>query len=105
MKTRYRIPHVKSVEVPRPFVMRLVFDDGLVRELEFLTGGHEGTVFAPLDDPAFFARVVIDPETRTVVWPNGVDLDPAVLHGDFESAGASHFREVAQSPELPAQSS
>jgi hypothetical protein len=94
MKTRYQIPHVQAVEVPRPHVMRLTFDDGLVRELEFLTGGHEGTVFEALDDPGFFARVTVDPVSRTVVWPNGVDLDPAVLHGDFEPAGIPHFREV-----------
>jgi hypothetical protein len=39
-------------------------------------------MFEPLRDPAFFARVAI--EHGTVVWPNGVDLDPLVLHGDFE---------------------
>ena len=94
MKSNYRIPHVEAVQVPRPHVVRLTFDDGLVRELEFVPGGHEGTVFAPFDDPGFFAQVTIDPESRTVVWPNGVDLDPAVLHGDFEPAGTSYFRDV-----------
>jgi hypothetical protein len=64
MKTRYRIPHVKTVEVPRHHVMRLMFDDGVVRELEFLAGGHEGTVFGPLDDPGFFSQVTVDPETE-----------------------------------------
>ncbi len=56
MKTNYRIPHVEEVEVPRAHVFRVTFDDGLVRELQFLTGSHQGTVFAPLDDPAYFAR-------------------------------------------------
>lgn len=96
MKTGYRTPHVEKVEVPRAHVMRLTFDDGLVRELEFLAGSNQGTVFAPLDDPEYFARVRVDPEGRTVVWPNGVDLDPAVLHGDFEPASAWHLREVAE---------
>ena len=96
MKAKYRIPHIVGVEVPRQHVMRLTFDDGLVRELEFLAGGHGGTVFEPLDDPDFFAQVTVDPISRTVVWPNGADLDPAVLHGDFEPAGESHFREVGR---------
>lgn len=96
MKTNYRIPHVEKAEVPRAHVMRLTFDDGFVRELEFLAGSNQGTVFAPLDDPEYFARVRVDPESRTVVWPNGLDLDPAVLHGDFEAAGAGHFHEVAE---------
>jgi len=97
MKTSYRVPHVDRVEVLRPHVMRLIFDDGLVRELEFLVGQNHGTVFAPLDDPAFFAQVTVDPASRTVAWPNGLDLDPAVLHGDFDPAGARHFRELTRS--------
>ena len=34
----------------------------------------------------FFAQVRVDDELGTVVWPNGADLDPLVLHGDFEPA-------------------
>src|SRR5487761_679230 len=94
MKTKYRIPHINAVEVPRCHVMRLTFDDGTIRELEFQVGRNQGTVFAPLDDPSFFAQVKVDPESRTVVWPNGLDLDPAVLHGDFEAAGTPHFRDL-----------
>ena len=94
MTTKYRIPHVTAVEVTGPHVMQVTFDDGVVRELEFVVGGNEGTVFAPFEDPEFFAQVCVDPMSRTVVWPNGVDIDPAVLHGDFEPAGVSHFREI-----------
>jgi hypothetical protein len=47
--------------------------------------GH-GPVFASLADPNFFARVRVDDELGTVVWPHGADLDPLVLHGDFEPA-------------------
>ena len=94
MNAEHPIPHVEKVEVARAHTLRLVFEDGLVRELEFLTGSNGGTVFAALDDPAYFAQVRVDPETRTVAWPNGLDLDPAVLHGDYEPAGIRHFREV-----------
>jgi hypothetical protein len=94
MKTSYRIPHVEKVEVPRAHVIRLTFNDGLVRELKFVAGSNSGTVFSPLDDPEYFAQVRVDPESRTVTWPNGLDLDPAVLHGDFEPAGVNHFCEV-----------
>ena len=31
-------------------------------------------------DLALFDQVQIDPETQTLVWPNGADFDPATLH-------------------------
>ena len=37
-------------------------------------------VFAPLRDPAFFARVRVNPELGTICWPNGADWDPLVLY-------------------------
>jgi hypothetical protein len=40
----------------------------------------------PLRDPDYFAQVQVDPEAGTIVWPNGVDLDPLVLHGDYDPA-------------------
>jgi hypothetical protein len=99
MKTTYKIPDVESVEVPRDHVMRVTFDDGITRELEFLAGSNQGTVFAPLDDPMYFAQVKVDPESRTVAWPNRLDLDPAVLHGDFEPAGGTRFRNLSSGGE------
>ena len=43
-------------------------------------------MFEPLANPDYFAQVRVDDELGTVVWPNGADLDPLVLHGDFEPA-------------------
>ena len=39
-----------------------------------------GGVFRPLEDPAFFKQVQVDPEAGTIVWPNGVDFCPDVLY-------------------------
>jgi hypothetical protein len=39
-----------------------------------------GRVFEPLYDPAYFARVTIDPVGGTVVWPNGADFAPEALY-------------------------
>jgi hypothetical protein len=33
-------------------------------------------------------RVRVDDDLGTVAWPNGADLDPLVLHGDFEPASS-----------------
>lgn len=79
------LSRVVAVEPLGDLRLRVRFSDQLVRELDFegvLTGG----VLEPLNDPALFARAGVDATTGTVTWPNGVDLDPDVLHGDQEPA-------------------
>jgi hypothetical protein len=39
-----------------------------------------GELYGPLRDITLFNRVQIDPEVKTLVWPNGADFDPATLH-------------------------
>ena len=74
--------------------MRIVFSDGLVRELDF-TGALPG-ILASLDDDATFASATVDRAAGTVCWPNGLDLDPDVLHGDRQPASTSQPRVVRQ---------
>lgn len=80
-----RPARVVAVEHLGAFQLRITFSDDLVRELDFdevLRGG----VFEELEDEAAFAQVSLDDVAGTICWPNGVDLDPDVLHGDFEPA-------------------
>ncbi|PYQ54804.1 MAG: hypothetical protein DMF53_28980 [Acidobacteria bacterium] len=44
-----------------------------------------------------FATVTIDPEVHTLVWPNGADFDPAVLHNWSQHEPAR--REIGLRPE------
>jgi hypothetical protein len=37
-------------------------------------------VFEPLRNVQELAKLRVDPEQGTVVWPNGADLDPDVLY-------------------------
>jgi hypothetical protein len=94
MNSTYRIPHVVGVAVIRPHVMRLLFDDGVVRDVQYVPGEARGSLFEPLDDPDYFARVRVDDDVRTVVWPNGLDLAPEVLHGDYEAEHDLGFHDV-----------
>ena len=64
--------------------LHLRFDDGVEREVD-LSQVMFGPMGEPLREPDFFRQVRVDAELRTVVWPNGFDLDPDVLHGDFEA--------------------
>lgn len=78
--------HVTSVEVIGKYTLRLTFDDGKIREVD-LEENLFGPVFEPLrEDPSLFAQVEVDQELGTIVWPNGADMDPVVLHGSAEPA-------------------
>lgn len=43
-------------------------------------------MFALVRDPAYFARVAVDSEAGTIVWPNGADIDPDVLYAAAHGA-------------------
>lgn len=83
--TNGRIPklvHVTSVEVLHDHVVHLTFSDGCAGELD-LGPSLTGRIFGPLaDDDELFRAVRVDPEARTLVWPNGADMAPEVLHLD-----------------------
>ena len=76
---------VTTAQVLGHYRLRVGFSDGSSRDVD-LRGELHGPVFEPFADPDFFAQVRVDDELGTVVWPNGADLDPLVLHGDFEPA-------------------
>jgi len=73
------IYRVISLGLVGTYSLRLQFDDGSIREIDFQ---HilEGELFGPLRDPDIFAQVSLDPEAHTICWPTGADLDPATLH-------------------------
>jgi hypothetical protein len=58
----------------------LRFEDGTSGELDLGTMIRFTGVFAPLRDAKEFARVRVDREAGTIVWPNGADIDPDVLY-------------------------
>lgn len=80
-----RPARIIDVERLGGFRLRLKFSDGLVRELD-LDRMFEGGSFESLRDPAEFARATVDEVAGTLAWPNGIDLDPDVLHGDYSPA-------------------
>jgi hypothetical protein len=82
MSTRTRTARICTVEALEGFVVRIAFDDGTVREVD-LEAELWGPVFEPLrEDPQLFCQVRVDEELGTIVWPNGADMDPDVLHGE-----------------------
>ena len=53
-----------------------------------------GSLLEPLADAAYFALVEVDRDAGTVVWPNGLDLAPEVLHGDYVPNDSLGFEDV-----------
>ena len=68
--TELRLRGIASVE----------FADGLMPELNRRFQSELGELYGPLRNPDLFSTVTIDREAHTLVWPNGADFDPAILH-------------------------
>jgi hypothetical protein len=72
-------PHLLSAQHAGEYRLRLRFDDGTEAVVD-LASELWGEVFEPLRDPARFREFRVDPELRTLVWPNGADLAPEHLY-------------------------
>jgi Protein of unknown function (DUF2442) len=73
------LPVVTGVAVVGDRVLRLLFSDGTVGDVDLSAERWTG-VLEPLNDPALFARVTVDTESGTVAWPGGIDLAPEPLY-------------------------
>jgi len=95
---KHPIFRVTSFDVVPPYSLRLCFNDGLARTIDF-EPILEGELYGPLRDPQIFAQVSLDPEIHTVVWPCGADFDPATLHDwpDHDAAFRAAARRWANS--------
>ena len=73
------IYRVESVAIAGAYTLRISFDDGTQRVINFLPV-LSGELLGPLCDLRLFNQVALDHEVHTLVWPNGADFDPATLH-------------------------
>ena len=71
--------HILEAEVCGTYTLQLTFNDGVRKRVNLLPL-LDGPIFEPLRDPAYFARVVVDPVAGTVVWPNEADFAPEALY-------------------------
>ena|ERR1051325_10061272 len=81
----HAIHFVVSVVVVSPYTLKLRFEDHTEQVINF-EPVLRGELYGPLRDLKLFNQVQVDPEVRTVVWPNGADFDPATLH-DWPACG------------------
>jgi hypothetical protein len=72
---------VTEARVLDAYRLELAFSDGVrgVVDLSRRILGRGG-VFRPLEEPQFFRQVRVDAHLGTIVWPNGADFCPDLLH-------------------------
>jgi DNA polymerase II small subunit/DNA polymerase delta subunit B len=73
------LPAVVGVAMLGDHVLRLLFSDGAVGDVDFSRERWTG-VLEPLNGPRYFAQVEVDIVAGTVVWPDGIDLAPEPLY-------------------------
>jgi hypothetical protein len=68
--------------IPLPgYRLRIRFTDGAQGEVDLSHLVGRG-VFAAWRYPGEFEKVSVDPQSQTVCWPGGIDLDPDVLYAN-----------------------
>ena len=90
-------PDIVSAVALEPYVVRVVFGDGEVRDVD-IEPLLDGPVFAPLHERDEFLRVRVDAQTGAVAWPTGADLDPDVIYGTAPAARQPAARVTTPQP-------
>lgn len=93
MLMQHKFIRVISFKPVRDYVLDVAFDDGTSQRIDFgpvLTG----ELFEALRDKSLFAKARVDVEAGTLVWPNGADFDPDMLH-DWDKLKEAFEAQVA----------
>jgi hypothetical protein len=72
------LPRIEQARYVANHTLWLRFSDGTEGDVD-LSAELYGEVFEPLKDTEYFRAFRLDPELRTVVWPNGADFAPEFL--------------------------
>jgi len=95
LDSELQIADVTRVEIVAPYTLRITFEDGAERTINF-ESVLQGYYFEPLRDLKLFDQVRVDPEVQTLVWPNGADFDPATLYNWNQGDGAELIEKTKQ---------
>jgi len=86
---------VTAAKIVGEYVVELTFDSGERRRID-LYPALTGPVFEPVRDPAYFAKMTVDAEAGTIVWPNGAISHPSTCtstarrrSGRIQTSGAA----------------
>ena len=77
------VDHVVFVKALAGWKLEVAFSDGTCGIVS-LQESLWGPVFEPLNDPDYFAQVMVD-EFGAICWPNGADLAPDALYEEIKA--------------------
>jgi hypothetical protein len=77
--TDFVLHRVTSFIHVKDYVLDVTFEDGLERTID-LEPILVGPIFGALRDRSLFRQVVLDRSFGALEWPNGADIEPAVLY-------------------------
>ena len=72
------LPRITDARYITGHTIWLRFNDGTEGEVDLFSELY-GEVFEPLKEVGYFRKFQLDPELRTIVWPNGADFAPEFL--------------------------
>ncbi len=72
------MPHVIDAVYLEDYLIRITFNDGQIKVVDFQPYAKRKGVFSLLKDKTYFRKFFID--LHTVCWPNGADVAPERLY-------------------------
>ena len=74
------MPEIIKVKHVSDYKLLIRFKNGKQGTVDFKEYLNKGPVFLKFKDINFFKKYYIDPETKVLCWPGGVDIDPDTLY-------------------------
>lgn len=71
--------NIEKLEYLEAYKLRLTFNNQVTQVVD-LSKEIYGEIFEPLKDIDYFQQVFLNPETKTIEWPNGADFAPEFLY-------------------------
>ena len=71
--------NIENLEYLEAYKLRLTFNNQVTQDIDLSTEIY-GEIFEPLNDIEYFQQVFLNPETKTIEWPNGADFAPEFLY-------------------------
>ena len=71
--------HIIAVNYVTHYTLLVIFNNGVRKQVN-LQHELDGEIFEPLKNIERFKQVRVNPETKTIEWPNGADLAPEFLY-------------------------